>query len=67
MDIKERLLQLGISVAPEQEEAVLFAQNKTEEHIKNVCNIDCIPDELMYLAIDMAWTGCFRVWRKILM
>ncbi len=54
MDIRERLLQLGAKVTEADSEAILFAQSKTCEHIKNVCNIDYIPDELEYLAVDMA-------------
>lgn len=54
MEVKERLLQLGINVTEADEEAILFAENKTCEHIKNVCNIDYIPGELEYMAIDMA-------------
>ncbi len=54
MDIRERLAQLGAEVKEEDEAAVLFAENKTAEHIKNVCNLDYIPEELEYLAVDMA-------------
>lgn len=54
MDIKERLAQLGAQVEEADEEAILFAENKTCEHIKNVCNLDYVPDELECLAIDMA-------------
>lgn len=54
MDIRERLVQLGAEVGEEDEAAVLFAENKTAEHIKNVCNLDYIPEELEYLAVDMA-------------
>ncbi len=54
MEIGERLLQLGIQVTGDDEAAILFAENKVREHIKNVCNIDYIPDELECMAVDMA-------------
>ncbi len=47
-------MQLGVTVGEADGAAVLFAENKTEEHIKNVCNLDYIPAELEYLAVDMA-------------
>lgn len=54
MNIKDRLLQLGIKVEDADEGALAFAENKTREHIKNVCNLDYVPDALEYLATDMA-------------
>lgn len=54
MEIRERLLQLGVDVTEDDEAAILFAERKTAEHIKNVCNIDYVPDELEYAAVDMA-------------
>ncbi|MBQ9518970.1 MAG: hypothetical protein IJR59_03645, partial [Firmicutes bacterium] len=34
--------------------ALLFAANRTEERIKNLCNLGKIPDELEFKAVDMA-------------
>lgn len=54
MDIKLRLIQLGVDIAEGDEEIMDFAVSKTTEHIKNVCNTDYVPEEAEYLAIDMA-------------
>ncbi len=54
MDIGSRLIQLGIEVTELDREAMLFAEEKTREHILNVCNTVCVPKELEYLATDMA-------------
>lgn len=54
MDVKERLIQLGIKIEPEQEEAIAFALEKTNQHIKSVCNLSYVPEELGCLAVDMA-------------
>ena len=54
MDIKTRLIQLGIEFDDEDEAALDFAVNRTAEHIKNTCNREDVPPELEYLAVDMA-------------
>lgn len=54
MDIRLRLIQLGISFDEDDADAIDFAVNRTQEHIKNVCNTDYVPKELEYLAVDMA-------------
>lgn len=54
MEIRLRLVQLGVSFDENDEDAIDFAVNKTTEHIKNICNRDYVPEEVEYLAIDMA-------------
>jgi hypothetical protein len=53
-DVKERLKQMSVELSENDDEAILFAVERTEEHIKNVCNIDYVPEELELLAVDMA-------------
>lgn len=54
MDTRERLRQLGIVIGTDEEEALLFAEGRAAEHIKNVCNTEEIPEGLEYIAVDMA-------------
>jgi hypothetical protein len=54
MEVKERLKQMGIEVSENDEDAIVFAVERTSEHIKNVCNLDYVPEELELLATDMA-------------
>lgn len=60
MDIRLRLVQLGISFDEDDGDALDFAVNKTTEHIKNVCNRDNVPEEVEYLAVDMACAEFIR-------
>ncbi len=53
-EITARLLQLGYEIEEGDGEALLFAANRTEERIKNLCNVYRIPDELEFKAVDMA-------------
>ncbi len=53
-EITARLLQLGYEVEESDENALLFAANRTEERIKNLCNLNKIPEELEFKAVDMA-------------
>lgn len=52
-EVKERLLQLGYTVKESDKTALLFCCNRVEEHIKNVCNVSTVPEELYYKSIDM--------------
>lgn len=52
-EVKERLLQLGYEIKEGDGTALLFCCNRVEEHIKNVCNVTEIPEELYYKSIDM--------------
>lgn len=52
-EVKDRLLQLGYEAKEGDDTALLFCISRTEEHIKNVCNISEIPEELYYKGIDM--------------
>lgn len=52
-EVKERLEWLGYVVSESDEVALQFCIDRTEEHIKNVCNLDELPDELKYKAVDM--------------
>lgn len=61
MDIKLRLIQLGVDIAEGDEEIMDFAVSKTTEHIKNVCNLDYVPEEVEYLAIDMVCAEFIKV------
>lgn len=59
--IKDRLKMWGYEVAESEEPntltpdetAIQFLIAKTEEHIKNYCNISEVPEELEYSEIDM--------------
>ena len=53
-EVKERLSQLGYTTKESDKTALLFCINRVEEHIKNVCNISAVPEELYYKSIDMA-------------
>jgi hypothetical protein len=53
-EVKERLLQLGYELKEGDGTALLFCCRRIEEHIKNVCNLQSIPDELYYKSVDMA-------------
>ena len=50
--IKLRLKSLGYEL--EDNEAIEFAMNKTEQYIKHFCNIDVVPDCLEYVFIDIS-------------
>lgn len=57
MNIEEviaRLEALGYEIREGDEAALLFAANRTEEKIKNYCNVSEIPDGLHFKAVDMA-------------
>lgn len=51
--VKERLKTLGYKFKKEDEMLLTFSIHKAENTVKNDCNITKIPDELMYIVIDM--------------
>ncbi len=51
--VKDRLKQLGYEVKEGDKTALLFCIGRVEEHIKNVCNVENVPDELYFKSIDM--------------
>lgn len=52
--VKDRLKQLGYEVKEGDNTALLFCIGRVEEHIKNICNVENVPDELYFKSIDMA-------------
>ena len=53
-EIIARLAQLGYDVTEGDMPALLFAQSRAEEIIKNACNVSEVPEGLRYKAVDMA-------------
>lgn len=53
-DVAERLSTLGCNVDDGDVVVLQLAINGTEQYIKNFCNITDIPQELYYIAVDMA-------------
>ena len=53
-EIEARLLQLGYEVKEGDADAILFAADRTQERIENLCNQNKIPDELALRSVDMA-------------
>lgn len=49
-----RLVSFGYCLKEDDDWAICFAMNKTENRIKNSCNTTSIPDGLFYIAVDMA-------------
>jgi len=52
-DVKERLMSFDYQVTEEDSWILTFLIQKVENHIKIICNIDCIPNELSNIVIDM--------------
>lgn len=52
-EVKDRLKQLEYEVKESDETALFFCISRVEEHIKNVCNVEEVPEELHYKSIDM--------------
>lgn len=51
--VKERLAFMGYTVSAADETALIFLIGKTDDHIKNYCNIDKVPRELKRTEADM--------------
>ncbi len=52
--VKERLQSFGYQLQKGDEFALAFSIHKTEDTIKNDCNVNSIPDGLLNIAVDMA-------------
>ena len=52
-DVKERLASFDYQVTEADSWMLTFLIQKVENHIKIICNIDCIPNELSNIVIDM--------------
>lgn len=53
-DVILRLQTLGYNIDEGDNAALEYVINGTEQYIKNFCNISEIPDELYYVAVDIA-------------
>ena len=53
-EVTEKLKSLGYNVDDSDLVFIQFAINRTEQYIKNFCNITVIPPELYFVAVDMA-------------
>lgn len=61
--VKERLHSFGYELKDGDEAALTFCIQKVEQTIKNDCSVPAVPDELLYIAADMA-IGEFLRWKK---
>lgn len=61
--VLNRLLSFGYQLKDEDAWMISFCCEKTENHIKNSCNIHSVPDELFNVAVDMA-CGQFLLSKK---
>lgn len=52
--LRMRLYDLGFEVEENEEELLLAALKRAEQTIMNKCNCESIPEELNFVAIDMA-------------
>lgn len=52
-DVKERLASFDYQVTEADSWMLTFLIQKVENHIKNICNISTIPEELLNIAVDM--------------
>lgn len=52
-DVKERLASFDYQVTEDDSWMLTFLIQKVENHIKNICNISTIPEELLNIAVDM--------------
>ena len=52
-DVKERLASFDYQVTEADSWMLTFLIQKVENHIKNICNVSTIPEELHEIAVDM--------------
>ena len=52
-DVKERLASFDYQVTEADSWMLTFLIQKVENHIKNICNVSTIPEELLNIAVDM--------------
>lgn len=62
-NVKERLKSLGYETVESDDFGLQFAVQKAEQYIKHFCNINEVPDCLMYVLIDMV-CGEFLLTKK---
>lgn len=63
--VAQRLNSLGYIVQDTDQCAVSFCMQKVENHIKNTCNLACIPDGLHQIAIDMVCAEFLTAMKQI--
>ena len=51
--VSQRLQTIGYTVKNEDDFLLKYSISKSENYIKNFCNIDIIPDELFYVEVDI--------------
>lgn len=51
--VLERLVSFGYNSKEGDAWVICFSMQKIENHIKNYCNIDSVPDGLFNIAVDM--------------
>lgn len=52
--LKERLSDLGYEIEESETELLVRALERAEATIMNYCNCECVPEELRFVALDMA-------------
>ncbi len=52
--VKERLRSFGYEFQQYDDPALVFSIRKTQDTIKNDCNVSAVPDGLLNIAVDMA-------------
>jgi hypothetical protein len=52
-NVKERLASFDYQVTEADSWILTFLIQKVENHIKNICNLSMIPEELLNIAVDM--------------
>jgi len=62
-DVKARLASFGYTVTEADAWILDFIIQKVENHIKNDCNVDAVPEGLHNIAVDMA-VGEFLLSKK---
>lgn len=51
--VLKRLVSFGYNPKEDDAWGLSFATQKTENHIKNSCNVSSVPDGLFHVAVDM--------------
>lgn len=62
-DVKKRLAMFGYTVVEDDAWLLSFNISKVENHIKNQCNVETIPEGLYEIAVDMV-VGEFLLGKK---
>ena len=56
-EVKQRLNSFGVETTEADDAALVFLIAKTEQSIKNECNLSKVPDELQYILVDWVCGG----------